>query len=370
MRTQKRDYYEVLGVERTAGLPEIKKAYRRLAMEHHPDRNPSDLKAEERFKECAEAYEILSDSEKRQLYDQFGHEGPRRAGFQGFSGVEDILSHFADFFGGFGFADGRPGGRRGDRGGDLQVELTVTLQEAATGCEKQLEFARQVSCSSCGGSGARAGSTPTVCGTCAGRGQVAHSQGIFMIATTCPSCRGRGRIIRDKCAACRGSGFERKQETITVNVPAGIDTGQTLRVLHRGEAGSGGVPSGHLYVVFNVEPHPRFVREGVDILTDLSITFVQAALGGRVKVPTLDGEVDLEVKPGTQPGTVQVLRGRGMPDVHGHGRGDLAVRLNVSVPRRLTAEQRRLLEQWEALTRDQPTTDEKADPGLFGWRKR
>jgi molecular chaperone DnaJ len=340
----KRDYYAVLGVERTADGSEIKRAYRRLAMDHHPDRNPGDHAAEERFKELAEAYQILSDPQRRDLYDRYGHAGPQQAGFQGFSGVEDILSHFADFFGGGfgGFGGGR--GPRTEQGSDLQEELTVTFLEAARGCHKALTLQRLIHCSACAGSGAKAGTQPAVCSTCGGRGQVAHNQGIFMIATTCPTCRGRGRVVRDKCAECRGAGVERSTEEITINVPAGIDDGQTLRVPGKGQAVSGGVP-GHLYVTFRVEPDPRFERQGDDLFTEVRVSFAKAALGATIKVPTLDGDIDLTVAPGTQPGAVKVLRGRGMPNVQGRGVGDLAVRLSVVVPEHLSDEQQRLIEE-------------------------
>jgi molecular chaperone DnaJ len=349
MPTEKRDYYEVLGLEKSCEVGEIKKAYRRLAMEFHPDRNPGDIQAEERFKEMAEAYEVLSDPEKRGLYDRYGHAGPRQAGFQGFSGIEDILSHFADFFGG-GFG-GFGGGRRGQHvevGDDVQEEMTITLHEAYRGCQKPLELQRLVHCSSCAGSGAKAGSQPAPCGTCGGRGQVAHNQGIFMIAAPCPTCRGRGRVVRDKCSACRGGGVERKHESVVVNVPAGIDEGQTLRVPAKGQAGPNGGPAGHLYVTFHVEPddtEAQFEREGDNLHVQVPLSFAQAALGTRVTVPTLDEPVEIEVAAGTQSGTVRLLRGRGMPNVHGRGVGDLAMHLTVDVPKKLSPEQRKLVEE-------------------------
>ena len=349
MQVEKRDYYEILGLQRSCDGGEIKKAYRRLAMECHPDHHPGDHTAEERFKELAEAYQVLSDPQKRELYDQYGHAGPRGAGFGGFSGIEDILSQFADFFGGgFGGAFGGGGRQRGPRvdpGDDLQEQMTITLREAAAGCQKPLELTRLVHCEKCGGTGGKPGSQPSACATCNGRGQVAHSQGIFMIATTCPTCRGRGRVVKDKCGECKGGGVERKKETVVVNVPAGIDDGQTLRVPGKGMAGPNGGPNGHLYVTFHVEQDEVFERDGDDLYTEVPLTFAQAALGGRVSVPTLEEPITLEVAPGTQPGTIKVLRGRGMPNVHGRGVGDLAVRLTVSVPKRLNAEQRALVEK-------------------------
>jgi molecular chaperone DnaJ len=371
MQTQKRDYYEVLGLDRNADLSAIKKAYRRLAMDHHPDRNPGDKQAEERFKELAEAYGVLSDAEKRQLYDRYGHDGPRQAGFQGFGGVEDILSHFADFFGGFG---GFGGGRRGhEQGDDLQTQLSVSFLEAAKGCQKTVEVARHVACETCGGSGAKPGTQPSVCGTCGGRGQVAHNQGIFMIATTCPTCRGRGRTIRERCGDCRGNGLAERRETVTISVPAGIDEGQTLRVAGKGQAAPSGGAPGHLYVTFHVEPDPRFERDGDDLYTEVKLTYAQAALGATVQVPTLDESVELRVDAGTQPGTIKVLRGRGVPNVHGRGVGDLAVRLNVAVPRKLSADQRRLVEELARLDEaeaPEPREPEAEEGGFFFRRKK
>lgn len=368
MQPEKRDYYEVLGVSRSAQPAEIKKAFKRLAMEHHPDRNPGDKAAEERFKEIAEAHEVLSDPERRALYDRYGHAGPRQAGFQGFGGmgVEDILSHFADMMGGFGFGFGGRGSRV-ERGDDLQVELTITFAEAARGCDKPLELQRLDRCNVCRGTGAKAGTSPVTCHTCGGRGQVATHQGFLTIATTCPTCRGRGSVVREKCDECRGSGVERVHEKITVHVPAGIDDGQTLRVPGKGQAGPPGGQPGHLYVTFHVEPDPRFERSGDDLYTKVPLTFAQAALGATVKVPTLDGEVNLEVKPGTQPGAVHILRGRGLPNVHGRGVGDLAVQLTVAVPKKVTAEQRQLIEALAQLDPAQPAVheEEEADEGGF-----
>jgi molecular chaperone DnaJ len=378
MQSEKRDYYEILGVQRGTDAAEIKKAYRRLAMDCHPDHHPGDHTAEARFKELAEAYQVLSDPQKRELYDQYGHAGPRGAGFQGFSGIEDILSQFADFFGGGfgGFGGGRrSSGPRVEAGEDVQEQMTITLLEAAKGCQKPLELTRLVHCTACSGSGGKPGSTPSGCGTCGGRGQVAHSQGIFMIATTCPTCRGRGKVIKDKCHECKGGGVERKKETVIVNVPPGIDEGQTLRVPGKGMAGPAGGPSGHLYVTFSVEKDDQFERDGDDLYTEVPLTFTQAALGARVSVPTLDEAVELDVPAGTQPGTIRVLRGRGMPNVHGRGVGDLAVRLTVAVPKKLNAEQRQLVEQLGAML-DPPETmargaeEEDSSVGFFRRKKK
>jgi molecular chaperone DnaJ len=378
MEIQKRDYYEVLGVQRKSDNGEIKKAYRRLAMECHPDHHPGDHTAEERFKELSEAYTVLSDPEKRQLYDQYGHQGPRGAGFQGFGGVEDILSHFADIFGGFGNFGFGGGGRRQrvQEGDDLQAQMTITFAEAAHGCSKTLDVTRLIHCATCHGSGAKAGTQPSPCGTCGGRGQVQHNQGIFVIAATCPTCRGNGRVVRDKCTECRGGGVSRHKETVTVNIPAGIDDGQTLRVPGKGQAGPSGGPSGHLYVTLHVEADPRFEREGDDLLTRYELTFAQAVLGARVTVPTVDGEHEIDVPPGTQPGWVKVLRGRGLPNVHGRGVGDLAVQFTVSVPHKVSSEQRRLVEELakhdpeKPHTAPEPREPEEEEGGFFFRRKK
>ena len=374
MSTTKRDYYEILSVTRQADGTEIKKSYRRLAMEYHPDRNPGDLKAEERFKELAEAYEVLSNDEKRQLYDQYGHAGPARAGFQGFSGVEDILSHFADFFGGA-FGGGGGGRGRAAEGADLEAEVHVTLAEAARGVQKDLTYDRLIACKTCKGSGAKAGTTASQCSSCNGRGQVAHNQGIFMIATTCPTCRGRGQVVKEKCEGCQGAAVERLRETINVSVPAGIDDGQSLRLTGKGQTSPGGGRAGHLYVHVRVEPDPRFERQGDDLITEIPLTFAQAALGARVKVPLVDGDpMDLDVKSGTQPGATVIMRGKGMPNVHGRGRGDLGVRLQVVVPQKLSEEQRKLVEELGKLDPPDLATaagnDDEEPSGFFFRRKK
>jgi molecular chaperone DnaJ len=376
MDVEKRDYYEVLGVERSASVQEIKKAFKRLAMEYHPDRNPGDKVAEERFKEIAEAHEVLSDAQKRELYDRYGHAGPRQAGFQGFGGVEDILQHFAEVFGGSMFGGGfggRRGGARVEQGDDLQIEMSLPFAEAAHGCQKEVELTRLVHCHACGGSGGKRGAQPSTCGTCRGRGQVAMNQGFLTIATTCPTCRGRGAVIKDKCEECHGAGVERQKETVMVSVPAGIDDGQTLRVMGKGQAGPSGGPPGNLYVTFTVEPDPRFERHGDDLLTQLPLTYSQAVLGARVRVPTLDEEVELTVPAGTQPGAVQVLRGKGVPNVHGRGVGDLAVRFTVAVPRALSDEQKRLIEELRKLEPEVATAepvDDEHERGFFFKRKK
>lgn len=348
------DYYELLMVSRTATTDEIKKSFKRLAMEYHPDRNPGNREAEEKFKQIAEAHEVLSNAERRSLYDRYGHDGPRQAGFEGFGGVEDILSNFAEMFSGFGFGGG---GRRAGReqGEDLQLEMTISFLEAARGSQKEIEIDRLIACQTCGGSGAQKGTTPQTCTTCRGHGQVATQQGFLTIATTCPTCRGQGQIIREKCTSCRGGGRATQRDKVSVTIPAGIDNGQTLRVTGKGHVGRSGGNPGHLYVTFEVEPDARFERHGDDLLTQVSLHFAQAALGARVRVPTIEGEEEISVEPGTQPGSVRVLKGRGMPNVHGRGKGDLAVQWTIQVPRRMSAEQRQLIEQLSSLDPDPVT---------------
>jgi molecular chaperone DnaJ len=355
---QKRDYYEVLGIERAADPGAIKSAYRRCAMQYHPDRNPGDREAEERFKEAAEAYEILADPEKRALYDRYGHAGPRQAGFEGFSGMDDILSHFADIFG-MGFGGGRARTR------EPQIGLRLTFMEAVKGCVKEIEVERNHPCATCDGSGAKPGSRPSVCPTCGGRGQVMQSMGFVRIASGCPSCRGQGRVIRDKCDGCGGHGVVRKAEKMSLEVPAGVDDGDARRV----SAGRGQP----FVIQFAVEPDPRFERDGEDLLTEVPIRFAQAALGAKVAVPTIEGEELVDVPPGTQTGTVKTLRGRGVPRLQGRGRGDLHARFHVVVPTRLSDEQRQAVQQLDAaFAGAAPGAPEPAEEerGLFGRRKK
>jgi len=348
MSKEKRDYYEVLGVPRSATDAELKKSYRRLAMEFHPDRRPGDKEAEEKFKEAAEAYAVLSDAEKRSLYDRFGHQGPAQNGFSGgFSGIEDIFSAFADIFGGGfpGFGSGG-GGRRVARGDDIEVELTIPFLDAAKGTKREIEIDRHSLCETCKGSGAKPGTQPQRCRSCNGRGQVAHQQGFFVISTTCPQCRGAGTTIADKCSGCKGAGQVPKRAAVSVTIPAGIDDGQRLRLPGQGDASpqSGG-DAGDLYVLLRVQSDSRFARDGDDLWTDVPLTFAEAALGTRVEVPTTDGTETIEVAPGTQPLSKQVLSGRGMPNVRGRGRGNLIVRFVVLVPKELPPEARELVEQ-------------------------
>jgi molecular chaperone DnaJ len=362
----KRDYYEILGVPRTADDSAIKKAYRKVAMECHPDHHPGDKDKENRFKEASEAYEVLRDPDKRSHYDRFGHEGVRQQGFQGFSGVDDIFSHFGDLFDGlFGGRQRGGGGRRNARGADLRVDLELTFAEAVTGCAKEINVRRPVPCEPCGGSGAKAGTQPQRCPQCNGRGQVMHSQGFFMIGTPCPACRGEGSFIAHKCDACRGQGAIIKNETLAVNVPAGVDSGQSLRVPGKGEQARGGGSPGHLYVMLAVHEDERFRRDGADVLTIVPLPYPVAALGGQVTIPTLDegatGEAEIEVAAGTQPDSVMVRRGQGLPRLDGSStRGDQVLQFKIEVPQKLSERQRELLRELAAAEGDSVAEERKS----------
>ena len=347
-----RDLYEVLGVARDASASDIKKAYHRLAKQHHPDLNPGNKEAEEKFKEAANAYQVLSDDEQRQRYDRFGFDGLRGAGGtpggSGFNSVEDIFSAFGDMFGDF-FGGRTSGGRRQARGADVRVDLQLTFPEAVWGVTKDIKVARDVPCGTCQGSGARPGTKPETCASCNGRGQVVHSQGFFMVQSVCPRCRGEGKVIREACTDCNGRRVQSETSVLSVTVPAGVDDGQTLRLAGKGEQAPGGGNPGHLYVVLHVVGDERFQRDGDDVLTEVPISFVKAALGGEVEVPVLDDNCDgtevVEVKPGTQPGDHVVRRGHGVPRVGKSGRGDQVVRWKVEIPTKLTSKQSELLRE-------------------------
>jgi molecular chaperone DnaJ len=343
----KRDYYEVLGVPRDASSGDIKKAYRKLALANHPDRNPGDEEATERFKEAAEAFEVLSDDQKKSRYDQYGHAGVSgNGGSRGFNDVSDIFEAFGDLFGGLGGGGRRGGSRRRARQGEsLQSSLTIDLLDAASGCTRTLKLARHKSCSVCHGSGAEPGSNPETCDYCGGAGQVVQSQGFFRIQTTCPACRGEGTIVRKKCDDCRGSGFELEHVELEVKVPGGVDNGMQLCLRGEGERGPRGGPPGDLYVDIVVEEHSLFHREGSMLTCRVPITYTQAALGTELEIPVLTGRDNLTVPAGTQPGEAFRLRGQGMPDPHGGRRGDLVVQIQVEVPQKLSEEQDTLLRE-------------------------
>jgi molecular chaperone DnaJ len=344
----KRDYYEVLGVTRTASEQEIKSSYRKLAMQYHPDRNPENPHAEEKFKECTEAYSILIDSEKRQRYDQFGHAGVNGgSGFGGFdpSAFGDFSDIFGDIFGDLFGVNMGGGRRRPQRGGDARADLTLSFEEAAFGKKTQVKVKRYETCEQCRGSGAAAGKGPVTCSSCHGRGQVRYQQGFFSIARPCPTCQGAGRVISDPCQKCKGETRVMHERTVDVTVPAGVEDGMRIRHQGQGDFGPGGAQAGDLYVVLHVKEHPFFEREGKDLYCSLPISFTQAALGTELTIPTLDGEHKVKIPEGTQTGTTIRLRGKGIPGLQSSGKGDLFVRVRVQTPSRLTKRQRELLEE-------------------------
>ena len=348
---QKRDYYEVLGVSRSASPEEIKKAYRKLAIQWHPDKNPDNKKeSEEKFKEASEAYGILSDPQKRSQYDRYGHAGVAGAGMGGFD--PSTFSEFSDIFGDlFGLGDLFGGGsrRRGrsNRGADIRYALSISLQEAAFGTKKRIKVPRTDTCPACKGSGAKPGTAPVVCQSCRGAGQVRYQQGFLTIARTCPTCGGAGKVLKDPCKECRGEGRIANERALKVRIPAGVEDGTQLRITGEGEGGLRGAPPGDLYVVVHVREHAFFSRHANDLLCTLPVTFPQAALGADVDVPILDGTAKLKVPAGTQNGEILRIPGKGMPALHGRGKGDACYRVVVEVPAKLTARQRELLEEFD-----------------------
>lgn len=358
----KRDYYEVLGVSKTATPEEMKKAYRKLAVQFHPDKNPGNAEAEAKFKEASEAYEVLSNPEKRRAYDQFGHAGAQAGfgggGFGGFGGARGGASPFGDLndiFGDifsevFGGSGGGRSGSRATRGSDLRYNLSVSFEEAAFGCEKTISVPRESSCKTCKGTGAKPGTSVTTCGSCRGTGEIRFQQGFFTLSKTCPDCNGQGTLIKEKCSDCRGSGRTSETTKLAVKIPAGIDSGQRLKLRGEGEAGTNGGPAGDLYVVVEVKPHPIFERDEFDIHCEVPISFPQAALGSEVDVPTLEGTVKLKIPAGTQSQKRFRLKGKGIAHVGGRGRGDLLVTAVVEVPTKLNGEQKQLLEKFAEIS--------------------
>jgi molecular chaperone DnaJ len=370
----KRDYYEVLGVSKSASEAELKKAYRKKAIQFHPDKNPGNKEAEENFKEAAEAYEVLSNSEKRQRYDQFGHAGMGGAAGGGFGGgmnMEDIFSHFGDIFGGGSFFGGGFGGggrssRRVNRGSNLRVKVKLTLKEIAEGVEKKIKVKKYVECNSCNGSGAKDGSSFSTCSTCNGSGQVTRVQntilGQMQTASTCPSCNGEGKMITNKCSSCAGEGIVRDEEVISINIPAGVAEGMQLSVSGKGNAARRGGINGDLLILIQEEEHPELVRDENDLLYNLFISIPDSILGTAVEIPTIENKVKVKIDGGTQPGKILRLRGKGLPDVNGYGRGDLLVKINVWVPNNLTKEEKKVLEKLQNSEsfKPKPTSQEKS----------
>lgn len=370
----KRDFYEVLGVNKNATAEEIKKAYRKQAIKYHPDKNPGDKEAEEMFKEAAEAYEVLSNAEKKARYDQYGHAGLGNQG-AGFGGagmnIEDIFSHFGDIFGdlgfgGFGGGSRTRGGRRVNRGSNIRVKVKLDLEEIARGSEKKIKVKKYVACEPCHGTGAANGSSYSTCSTCKGAGQVTRISHTFLgqmqTSSVCPSCSGEGKIITQKCTECYGEGVVKGEEVISINMPAGVTEGMQLTVSNKGNAARRGGMNGDLLVVIEEAEHPELVRDGTDLLYNLFISFPEAALGSAVEIPTLDGRVKVKVDAGTQPGKILRLRGKGIPDVNGYGKGDLLVKINVWVPKNLNREEKKTLEtlQGSANFVPAPTSEEKS----------
>ena len=345
----KRDYYEILDVSKNASADEIKKSYRKLALKYHPDRNPDDPESEEKFKEASEAYEVLSDSEKRGLYDRYGHDGLKNSGFSGFSGFDDIFSSFGDVFedffgmGGFG---GRQGGRSGARKGqDLRYDLNISLREAAFGLEKEIEVTKNVLCETCKGSGAKTGTFPETCSTCGGAGRVMQQQGFFSMATACPECRGTGTIIKEPCKPCRGTGKNRQTKNLKVKIPAGVETGMRLKLANEGEPGEKGGPNGNLYVFIIEDEDPFFKRHNNDIICQIPISFSQAALGAEIDIPTIKGEEKLKIPKGIQANDLLTIKGAGIPSINHNGRGDQIIQVILRTPKKLSRKEQELFQE-------------------------
>lgn len=359
------DYYKILGVASDASSAEIKKAYRKLALKYHPDRNPDNREAEEQFKTATEAYEVLGDLEKRKIYDRYGVAGLRDSGYNGPGSGEDIFSSFSDIFGDlFGFnSRSNGGGRRPGPapGNDLRYDLVISFIEAVHGTEKEVEISKGETCWTCEGSGLRPGHQPETCRTCNGVGQVLHAQGPFRIQTTCPHCRGQGRVITEPCQDCQGQGLVQRSKKVSLKIPAGVDSGARMRLKGEGEGGRRGGPSGDLYVIIHVQPHEFFQREGQDIACSIPLSFTQAALGCTLEVPTIHGPQKLTVPAGTQPGHHFTLKEMGVPRLRGGGRGDMTCEVRVVVPKHLNKKQKELLREFAAGEEESRDRDEKGE---------
>lgn len=379
----KRDFYDILEVGKSASQEEIKKAYRKQAIKWHPDKNPGDKDAEEKFKEAAEAYEILSDAQKRQKYDQFGHaafeNGGGGGGFQGHMTMDDIFSQFGDIFGGFGGFSGfggfgGGGGSRGGvpRGSNLRVKVTLSLEEIAKGVEKKIKVKKYVACDACKGSGAKHGTAKSTCSTCRGNGQVTRVTNTFLgqmqTASPCPDCHGEGTTISQKCEVCYGEGIVKKEELIRINIPAGVAEGMQVKMSGKGNAARRGGVNGDLLVLIHEEKHPELLRDDNNLLHSLHLSIPQASLGSTVEIPTIEGKVKIKIEAGTQPGRVLRLRGKGLPDVNGYGRGDLLVQINVWIPKHLDKDEKKMFEKMEQSDNFTPRPD-KSDQGFFNRMK-
>jgi len=369
---EKRDYYEVLGVSKNADATEIKKAYRKLALKYHPDKNPGDKEAEEKFKEAAEAYDVLSNDDKRRRYDQFGHAGmgAGQGGFGGGMSMDDIFSQFGDIFGSFGgfsgfggFGGGSRGTRRVNRGTNLRVKVKLNLVEIATGIEKKIKVKKYVACQHCNGTGAKDGKSYSTCSTCKGSGQVTRVQntilGAMQTTSTCPTCEGEGKIINEKCTFCNGEGVLMSEEVITINIPAGVGEGMQLSLSGKGNAARRGGVNGDLIVLIEEEEHPELVRDGNDLLYNVFIGYPEAVLGETVEIPTIEGKVKVKIEAGTQPGKILRLRGKGLPDVNGYGKGDLLAKVNVWIPKNLSKDEKKLVEKMKEAEGFKPGSGDK-----------
>jgi molecular chaperone DnaJ len=358
-----KDYYKILGVSNDSSEEEIKRAYRKIAMQYHPDRNPGDKEAEEKFKIASEAYEVLRDPQKRQIYDHYGIEGLKGTGFTGFRGFDDIFSAFGDIFEDF-FGFGATNKRRGRSraGADLRYDIKISFYEAAFGKETEIEIPKIVSCDVCNGTGAKPGTYPTTCPNCKGTGQVTRSQGFFTISTTCSQCRGEGKFIPHPCKECRGLGKVKRNKKIQIKIPPGVDTGSKLRIRGEGEEGERGGPPGDLFVFLYVEPHDFFSRDGDDIVCQIPISFIQAALGSEIEIPTLNGKKNLTIPKGTESNEIFRIKGEGFPKLRGYGRGDLLVQVILKTPKNLTKRQEEILREFEEVSTKKENEGE-------GWKK-
>lgn len=370
----KRDYYEVLEVQKNASQEDIKKAYRKKALQYHPDKNPGDKQAEEHFKEAAEAYEVLSDQQKRSKYDQFGHSAFENGGAGGFGGgmtMEDIFSQFGDIFGGFGsfFGGGSSRGRSGvPKGSNLRVKVKLNLKEIATGVEKKIKVKKYVACTTCNGTGAKNGTAKNTCSTCHGSGQVTRVTNTFLgqmqTASVCPTCHGEGSTIREKCEVCYGEGIVKTDEIIKINIPAGVEEGMQVKMSGKGNAARRGGMNGDLLVIIHEEKHPELTRDGTDLIYNLHLSIPQAILGDTVEIPTVEGRAKIKIEAGTQPGRILRLRGKGVPEVNGYGRGDLLVQINVWVPKNLEKDEKKAFERMAQSDSFTPRPD-KTESGFF-----